>query len=94
MRHSKRATEAIGRLPSHAVAQVVVVVETIAFWGAVVVPLGYLPTLVLGGGPGAILGLAALNLACLLVGHRHRPSVDASVLSLLGSLPVSMGVER
>ncbi|QGN07314.1 hypothetical protein Hrd1104_08350 [Halorhabdus sp. CBA1104] len=46
----------------------------IAFWCAIGLPLGYVPLLALGEvSVGQASAMIALNIACLVVGHRHEP---------------------
>jgi len=48
------------------------------FWGAVVLPLVSVPVLVAVSIPAeGVALLVALNVGCLLVGHRHDPSPDS-----------------
>ncbi|WP_220132604.1 hypothetical protein [Halorhabdus salina] len=46
----------------------------IAFWGAIALPIGYLPLLALGELSASQAGaVIAVNVACLVVGHRYDP---------------------
>jgi len=47
--------------------------EQVAFWGSIALPAAYLPLLIDGlpeGELGAFLALVAVNVACLVAGHR------------------------
>ncbi len=49
-------------------------IRRISFWSAILLPLVYLPLLFVGLGPQTgyiVIGLLALNLIALLVGHNH-----------------------
>jgi len=50
-------------------------VQRLAFWGSVLLPLGYVPLLAGVGGnrPMLVAGLLALNVVCLLTGHGYSP---------------------
>ena len=51
------------------------VVEPLAFWSSVLLPFAYVPLLYGGfgeGQPELFVGLVALNVLCLVLGHEHR----------------------
>ena len=79
----ERAVDRLGRLPSTALSRSRSAVEAVGFWGAVLAPLGYLPALALGHPIDLIVALAVFNAACLIAGHRHRPSLDAGLLAVV-----------
>jgi|AntDeeMetagen134_2_1112570.scaffolds.fasta_scaffold18548_2 hypothetical protein len=83
MRRHKSAIERIGRWPSIALSRSQAALEAVAFWGAVITPLAYLPALSLNGSAEVIATLLAVNVACLFVGYRHTPSLDAGILTAL-----------
>lgn len=49
--------------------------RAVAFWSSVLLPIAYVPLLYggVGGQVTAFLGLIALNVACLIVGHEYTP---------------------
>lgn len=81
MSRPEPAIERLGRLPAFAFGRVVAVVEAAAFWGSILLPLGYLVALALDGPVIVIGALIVANVVCLLVGHRHQPRIDAGVLA-------------
>ena len=83
MRRSEPTNERLGRLPSLAFGRLVAIVEAIAFWGSVLLPLGYLVALVLDGPMVVIVALIGANVVCLPAGHRHQPRIDAGVLAAM-----------
>jgi len=83
MSRHETAVDHLGRLPSTALSRSRSAVETVGFWGAVLAPLGYLPALALDHSMELIVPLVVLNVACLIVGHRHRPSLDAGLLAVV-----------
>lgn len=83
MSRHETAADHLGRLPSTALSRSRSAVEALGFWGAVLAPLGYLPVLALDHSLELIVPLAALNAACLIVGHRHRPSIDGGLLTVV-----------
>ncbi|MFW6018932.1 MAG: hypothetical protein ACOCPX_08920 [Halapricum sp.] len=91
MSRPEPAIERLGHLPSLAVGRVVAVVEAVAFWGSVLLPLGYLVALVLDGPVVVIVALIGANVVCLLAGHRHQPRIDAGVLAVMTSAIVREG---
>lgn len=94
MRRHDPAAASLGRLPSIAVSRCVAAVETLAFWGAVVVPLGYLPVLATRGPPEIVATLVVTNVACLIVGHGHRPSFDTEYVERLAQTAIDGEVDR
>jgi hypothetical protein len=91
MGRHESAIDRLGRWPSIALSRSRTVVETLAFWGAVITPLAYLPVLSLNGSVELVGTLVTLNVACLLVGHRHSPSLDTGLLAALSSRRVEGG---
>jgi len=61
-------------LARHGTLAISSTIRSISFWSAILLPLVYLPLLSGGLGPQTgyiVLGLLALNLIALLVGHNH-----------------------
>ena len=76
-----RIEPAVTRLGSLALHRVVTAVEAAGFWGSIALPPGYALALVFNPTPVTIAALIGLNVACLVVGHRHQPQVDTAVLA-------------
>jgi len=77
---------------SAALGVVVAVIECVAIWVAVVLPVLYGPGLLLYGTEqlpaGALVGLVGMNLVALVVGHRHnRPSREAAATDVRSRAP-------
>ena len=72
-----RIEPAVTRLGSLALHRVVTAVEAAGFWGSIALPPGYVLALVLDPTPVMIAALIGLNIACLLIGHRHQPRAGA-----------------
>lgn len=70
----------VTRLGSTALNRVVTAVEAASFWGSIALSPGYVLALVFDPTPITIATLIGLNVACLVVGHRHQPQVDTAVL--------------
>ncbi|QSG06420.1 hypothetical protein [Halapricum desulfuricans] len=87
MSRPEPALQRLGRLPALVFGQVVTAVEAAAFWGSILLPLGYLAALALDGPLVVIVALIGANIACLLVGHRHQPRIDADVLASMATEP-------
>lgn len=62
---------------AHVFNQGVTVVEWMAFWSAVTLPLTYMPMLLAIKytylSSNVIIGIVAVNAVALLLGHQHRP---------------------
>lgn len=82
MSRHEPAAERFGRLSSNAVARLLTGVEAVAFWGGVLAPLGYLPVLAIDASSTTVAALLGVHVACLIVGHRHHPQFDGSLLNL------------
>jgi hypothetical protein len=63
----------VRKLTCGPVQTVVTGLQRLAFWAAVLLPLAYLPLLSVAGVEPVLVGLVAVNVACLLVGHGHSP---------------------
>mgnify|MGYP000554328752 CR=1 FL=1 len=72
---------AVTRLGSLALHRLVTAAEAAGFWGSIALPPGYVLALVFDPTPVTIAALIGLNVACLVVGHRHQPQVDTAVLA-------------
>lgn len=82
MSRHESAADRFGRLSSNAVARLLTVVEAVAFWGGVLAPLGYLPLLAIDVSSSTVAALLGVHVACLIVGHRHHPQFEGSLLNL------------
>lgn len=83
MRRHETTAELLGRLFSVTAVRFVSIVEAVAFWGAVLVPIGYFPALVIGTPSTIVAAMVGLNVTCLVVGHRYRPGIDRGLLGLI-----------
>jgi len=69
------------RLGSLARHRLVTTVEAAGFWGSIAFPPSYVLALLFDPTPVTIAALIGLNVACLLVGHRHQPQIDTAILA-------------
>jgi len=75
--HGQNTTDTVGSAAAFArqgTAVIGATIRRVSFWSAILLPLVYLP--LLSGGLGSqtgniVIGLLALNLIALLVGHNH-----------------------
>jgi len=75
--HGQNSTDTVDSAAAfarHGTSAIGATIRRISFWSAILLPLVYLP--LLSGGLGAqtgyiVIGLLALNLIALLVGHNH-----------------------
>jgi len=62
-------------LPARPTRHAAAAVRRLGFWGSVLLPASYLPILYGMSGTDqllTLLGVVALNVACLIAGHRHH----------------------
>jgi len=65
----------IGPLSVPKKATAVAALQRLGFWGSILLPVAYLPILYGMGGSErilAVLGLLAINVACLIAGHQYQ----------------------
>ena len=70
-----RMNHRTGPLPVPATATAVAALRRLGFWGSILLPVAYLPILYGMGGSErilAVLGLLAINVACLIAGHQYQ----------------------